>query len=515
MKPPSTLLRAGALAAIVLFCIPGMLAGFTLSGESLPLDAGNYQRDVRVFNNFADAAANDNATPNASFPGAVGAPLAIWKAAAAWNSNVAGRGKNFDFDWQGAATAIGSTNDNVVSSLRNTCGGGTLAYTEGPINDGWRIRFCEEWTWSDGPGSPVSTQVDIQGVATHELGHALGLLHAQAGFCSGSCVGVSTMCPAICSNGVTERTIEVDDANGVEAIYGAIQADKPLITALSGSFVQGETLVIEGTAFAPTVHVKFTAGTTQNSGAIPGVVVNVPSSAGGTQVSVVIPLEARSGNVLVWEPSQSRLSNPFPINVTLAVPAITSVTPSTGPLRGGNTVDVVGTNFASNATVEFDGVTATVLSRTGSTQISVRVPSGSAEGQMADVTVTQSGTSGTAVDAYTYGPNPVELTYSGSTVIGQPLTFTIYGPANKRAALAVGPEGTFTHAGTGLTFCFRTPLDFRRQFNQLPLGPLGQASATWTVTGAALSRKTAQGVVQIVPGSEFAQTNCITMTIFP
>jgi len=42
------------------------------------------QRDVRVFNNFVNPEANQNAVPDPSFPGAVGAPLAIWKAIVEW-----------------------------------------------------------------------------------------------------------------------------------------------------------------------------------------------------------------------------------------------------------------------------------------------------------------------------------------------------------------------------------------------------------------------------------------------
>jgi hypothetical protein len=312
------LLFAGFVGT-ALFVAPSFVVGYTTIGGSLGIGTGGngYQRDVRVFNNFQDVAANNNNVPDPNFPGALGAPLAIWKAAAAWNSDNPLAAKNFDFDWQGAAGGVGTANDNVNSSLGGSCGGGTLAFTETPISDGWRIRYCEEWTWSDGPGSPGSGEIDLQGVAAHELGHGLGLGHAQSSFCSGGCNNRSTMCPSYC-NGVSERTIATDDANGLQAIYGAVASNKPEIASLGGSFNRGETLIINGSNFASTVNVKFTAGTTQNTGTIPGVVYNVPSTNGGTRIAVTIPAAARDGNVLVWQPSVSRLSNAFPIAICAA-----------------------------------------------------------------------------------------------------------------------------------------------------------------------------------------------------
>src|SRR5262245_10302407 len=87
----------------VLVSAPGLLVAWSVIGGSIGVaTSGNgWQRDVRIFNNSADAAANNNVTPEAAYPGALGAPLAIWKAARGWASDNALAARNFDFDWQG------------------------------------------------------------------------------------------------------------------------------------------------------------------------------------------------------------------------------------------------------------------------------------------------------------------------------------------------------------------------------------------------------------------------------
>ena len=81
---------AVALGFAALLVAPRRVAAFSMLGHALGLD----QRDVRVFNNFADPEANDNTTPHATWPGALGAPMAVWKAVAEWGSRLHGDGEN-------------------------------------------------------------------------------------------------------------------------------------------------------------------------------------------------------------------------------------------------------------------------------------------------------------------------------------------------------------------------------------------------------------------------------------
>src|SRR5688572_1531488 len=109
------------LVALPAVALGGVLivpsSAFTTLGHSLGLD----QRDARVFNNFLDPEANDNQTPHPTWPGALGAPMAVWKGLAEWGSMLHGDGEgdpsqpggigsggaNFDVTWQGAAPNAG------------------------------------------------------------------------------------------------------------------------------------------------------------------------------------------------------------------------------------------------------------------------------------------------------------------------------------------------------------------------------------------------------------------------
>ncbi|HEX5009759.1 MAG TPA: matrixin family metalloprotease [Planctomycetota bacterium] len=291
-------------------------AAFTKIGGSL----GQGQRDFRVFNNFTDASANNNTVAQTVFPGQLGAVLAIWKGHTEWASDpwagtgagdgatsnpvLGSGGANFDNNFQGTATSIGTTNDNVHSELAGSQGS-TLAFTETPISDGWRIRYLSSWVWQDGPG-PSSGGIDIQGVATHEIGHTLGLGHTS--------VSGATMTPFISGAGNQQRSIEADDINGIKSIYGAKSATKPHIASLSGSKTVGGTLVITGSNFAATSNeVWFTR---QGNLGNPQKVFNLGSN--GTKISVVVPAGATDGTVMVKKGGGTGgafLSNSWPIDI--------------------------------------------------------------------------------------------------------------------------------------------------------------------------------------------------------
>jgi len=305
---------AGVLLGSEAFVAPASSAHSTIGGS-----LGLGQRDVRVHLNFSGAGANLNQQVDPSFPGYAGAARALWKATLEWGSELHGAGEgdahqpgglgsggaNFDPSWQGLALGVSGTNDNVMSEI-GTDGAGVLAYCESPIADGWRIRFHANVNWSDAPGVSLSAgAIDLQGVACHEYGHALGLGHSSA--------NAATMAPSAFGSCVWMRSIESDDRAGLAAIYGAKSAAKPRITSVS---VHAGEVRVEGSGFAASGNALwFTQASAGGTGA-PVALANLVSSAQGTRIAAPIPAAAGAGDLLVKVPGtgHAALSNAWPFD---------------------------------------------------------------------------------------------------------------------------------------------------------------------------------------------------------
>lgn len=270
------------------------------------------QRDFRIFNNFTDSSANNNNTPDPNFPGSSGAVMAIWKGCVEWGSlphgdgdgdpsqpgGLGSGGANFDPSYQGLATEVGGLYGNTHSELSGSSGG-VLAFMEGG-SSGWRIRYYRNWTWNDGPGTSISG-TDLQGVACHEYGHALGMGHSNS--------SSATMYPSILGSGVGARSISSDDIAGVQANYGAADPTKPIVTGIA---IASGQIQVEGSGFDATGNeVWFTQAAAGGNGA-PIKVTDLPSD--GTRITATIPAAAGPGDVLVRRngTGNKALSNAWP-----------------------------------------------------------------------------------------------------------------------------------------------------------------------------------------------------------
>jgi hypothetical protein len=307
------LAAASAVLAVLALAFPPGSAAFSLLGFSLGVE----QRDVRIFNNFLDATANDNTTPDPQFPGALGATMAVWKGVVEWGSELHGTGggdpsqpgdlgsggANFDVTWQGEADGPGPVNGNVISATTLDVGAQTAVFDLGPT--GWRIRFADSQTFDDGPGVNV-TGVDIQGVTAHMYGHALGLGH--------STTAGATMFPIAVGSAVSARSIEADDSFGLQVLYGVRSPAKPRVTGVT---IDGGLVEVEGERFAAFGNEVWFTRTSPSTDGEPVVVSGLVSSAGGTRIDLALPADAGPGDLLVRVPGGggASLSNAYPYDV--------------------------------------------------------------------------------------------------------------------------------------------------------------------------------------------------------
>ena len=168
---------------------------------------------------------------------------------------------------------------------------------------------------------------------------------------------------------------------------------------LTGQNFTNATLTVDGVTVTPTLLNDTTITFTTAAHAAGAVVVAV-TTAGGT---------ATTGYTFV------------------APPTVTSISPTAGPLGGGTSVTINGTNFSNATAVTFGGTAATGFTVINPTVITATAPAGSAG--TVDIRVTTvGGTSATsAADQYTYIAAPTVTSVSptaGPTGGGTTVTIT-------------------------------------------------------------------------------------------
>lgn len=178
-----------------------------------------------------------------------------------------------DFDWRYSS---GSVNDVYFYDIDGR--GGVYAYvnhwTVGNYITKMRMRFDENESWYSGSGSVSSSRLDLRSIATHEFGHAVGVAHTQNSRCSSSVSELRrpTMCPTYNYGRSYGRTLEDDDENAIQSLYGEnLSTPDSFVTEPDVFTEAGEVMTFEFSyeALSAEEHMR------RSHGIIRGIVVSI------------------------------------------------------------------------------------------------------------------------------------------------------------------------------------------------------------------------------------------------
>jgi IPT/TIG domain len=175
----------------------------------------------------------------------------------------------------------------------------------------------------------------------------------------------------------------------------------PAVTAISpasGTTAGGTPVTITGTGLSGATAVDFgTTAATAVSCTATSCTVTSPAGAAGTV------------NVTVTTPGGTSPTSAADQYTYIAPPAVTAISPASGPAAGGTVVTITGTSLSGATAVDFGTTAATAVSCTA-TSCNVTSPAGAAG--IVDVTVTTPvGTSAvSSAGRYTYSPDTTSLT---------------------------------------------------------------------------------------------------------
>lgn len=219
-------------------------------------------------------------------------------------------------------------------------------------------------------------------------------------------------------------------ATGSADIFTYIAA--PTVTGISvsnGPTTGGTSVTVTGTNFLSGSVAKFgtsTATTTTTNSSTSITAVSPPGITGVCDITIVTSV----GTSTVGGADQFTYQS---------IPTITGVTPIAGPIAGGTTVTIAGTNFISGATAKFGTTSATNVTLVSPTSITVTSPAGSAGSSNITVTTTA-------------GISPV-VTAGIFTYLGVPALSSIspiVGPSNGGISLTI--VGSNFAAGATVNF---------------------------------------------------------------
>jgi hypothetical protein len=340
----------------------------------------------------------DNTTLNVTTPAHAAGQVDIVVTTDAANTNTSAD----DFTYLTPPTITG-----VSPNSGSTAGGNTVTITGTGFTGVTQVNFGGTLTGAFNVGA---TSLDVLAPA-----HAVGTVD----------ISITT------ANGTTANTT-ADDYT-----YTAAGPNITSISPTTGSIGGGTIVTINGTGFTGATGVSFgaTPATTFTVNTDVKITATAPAHAAGTvHISVTTPAGT----------SPDTSADNFQYGTVL--PVVTSISPTGGPVGGGNTVTVNGTGFTGATLVTFGGSAGTSVSVVNDTQLTVIAPPHLA-GSVDVLVTTLSGTSAnTAADNYLYGAAAPTITSvapsSGPLSGGNTVTITGTGLTGATGVTFGGVAGT-------------------------------------------------------------------------
>ncbi len=286
--------------------------------------------------------------------------------------------------------------------------GGTLTIAaDGSTNGG----SGQEYSWLS-VGGNVSLAGTLELVpdagyqSSAQAGDRLAIL-SYTGSLSGNFASVSAS-PAFAGKPVSAN---YSSGGVVDALVGSPTPPAPTVSGISphaGPLAGGTTVTISGTNLSGATGVKF-------GGATASFAVN-----SDTEVTATAPAAGSAGSVHVTVTTAGGTSATGSADryTYAAAPTVRGVSPQAGPLAGGTTVTISGTNLSGATGVKFGGATAS-FAVNSDTEVTATAPAAGSAGSVHVTVTTAGGTSATgSADRYTYETAPAntvlpELTGTG------------------------------------------------------------------------------------------------------
>gem|GEM_PF-1342349 len=304
----------------------------------------------------------------------------------------------------------------LSGALAGCAGGGGAGKSSTGSTSSSASLIVREVTITSGPQSG-GTQIEIVGTGFY------GEIQVLVGGMAATGVTVNAAKTKITCFAPSSSTIGPKDIVVVSSTNGSVQSPTPFtynppptittISPTSGSTAGGTYLTILGTGFEGTVTV-FIGDTAATGVAVDG---------NRTQITCVTPSSSSTGSKTVTVLSSTHGEAISPTNFTYVSPSpptppvVNFVSPSSGPLTGGTSLLISGSDFEGTITVTIDNVAASsVVVNASKTQIACLTPAGTSEGPKRVVVTSSVRGSVQAVGAFTY--NPVVVVDSVSPTAG-------------------------------------------------------------------------------------------------